>query len=70
MKFIQIEETWINLFHITHFEFTPARSTGVGNIQKMQPAELAIEVVGNNPLRFFGPAAENGHQKLTEGIAG
>ncbi|HEY1719498.1 MAG TPA: hypothetical protein VGH42_14555 [Verrucomicrobiae bacterium] len=61
MKFIQIESTWINVSNVTHFEFTPSVKTQIGG----KPAELAIEVVGNNPLRFFGADAETGYNKLT-----
>jgi hypothetical protein len=64
MKFIQIENTWVNVSNITHFEFTPSTKTQMGS----KPAELAIEVVGNNPLRFFGADAETGHDKLKASI--
>jgi hypothetical protein len=70
MKFIQIAESWVNLSNITHFEFSPSLKKEVGGIPRTEPAELSIEVVGNNPLRFFGPIAEGGYKKLTESLAG
>jgi hypothetical protein len=70
MKCIQIEETWINLSNITHFEFSPSHQTEAGSNQRTEPSELSIEVIGNNPLRFFGVVAENGYKKLAESIAG
>ncbi|HEY5297470.1 MAG TPA: hypothetical protein VIK59_06060 [Verrucomicrobiae bacterium] len=69
MKFVQIENTWINLGNITHFEFTPSHAIELNKSQRVEPAELAIEVVGNNPLRFFGADAEAGYKKLTNQLA-
>jgi hypothetical protein len=68
MKFIQIENTWVNLSNITHFEFTPAHKIEMGNDQRTEPAELAIEMTGNHPLRFFGAEAEAGYKKLTGAV--